>query len=281
MISSSERNKAAMSTEIELIVFETEPRRVAELQDAGFSSFIVDLEYMGKDMRQLGFDTEINRSTPEDIRAVAAIPQTRLWARLNSFGDHTRDEVEGAIESGANVVVLPMVRSLMEVEQFTRLVDERAEICAMMETPECVAIATELERTPITSVYFGLNDYAIATSQLNIFQPIRDGVIQRVREALRSKRFGFGGLTHTAFGHPVPSIMILHEFERLDCQMTFLRRSFRRDLKQFAPKDIFDSITESWAQARGRSPIQRSAGFSAFCQRIDELRDISFRREVH
>lgn len=267
-----------MSSEIELIVFESEPRRVAELQASGFSSFIVDLEHMGKDLRQLGFDTEINRSTAEDIRAVAAMPQTRVWARLNAFGGHTRDEVEGAIHNGAEVVVLPMVKSLREVDLFTRLVDERAETCVMMETPEGFAMAAELDRTPIAAVYFGLNDYAIATKQFNIFGPLRDGVIQRAREALPSKRFGFGGLTHVKLGQPVPCIMILEELERLDCQMTFLRRSFRRDLKHFSPQDVMDSIMESWALAKRRSPLQRSRDFSAFCQRIDELRDTSFCR---
>ena len=153
-----------------------------------------------------------------------------------------------------------------------------AETYVMMETPAGVAMASDLERTSIAGVYFGLNDYAIATREFNIFLPLSNGVLQRAREAAPSKRFGFGGLTHPSLGYPLPCIMILDELERLGCQMTFLRRSFRRDLRHVSAADIAAGIADAWAHACERSARQRRQDFEALCRRVDQLGAQSFSR---
>ncbi len=56
---------------------------------------------------------------------------------------------------------------------------------------------------------------------------------------------------------PGSRLMILLELERLACQMTFLRRSFHRDLRNFTPREIHDSIIESW-RGRGHDLQSRS-----------------------
>ncbi len=253
-----------MSKALELVIFENFPDKVKNLINSGYQSFIVDQEYIGKDLRQLGFDTEINRCEAKDIAAIAAIENCKVWTRINSFGVHTKDEIDNAIRNGAHVIILPMVRSLDEVHQFLHYVDKRSETCVMIETQQAVTMASELEKTSTDSFYFGLNDFAIATNSNNIFQPIQDGVLERTRRLLKTKRFGFGGLTHAALGKPISSLRIVEELERLDCSITFLRRSFKRDLSKFSAKEILESIQDAWDRTSMRSNLERSKDIAAF-----------------
>lgn len=260
---------------IELLVFETAPETVRSLADAGFSSFIVDLERLGKDLRQLGFNTEINANTAEDISTLRDLGIRRIWTRVNAFGPHTEGEIHVAIQNGAACIVLPMVRATEEVESVLRYIDGRAELCVMIETPEAVKIATQLNRMPISSAYFGLNDYAIGTGNRNIFAPIAEGVVDRVRASLDRKKFGFGGLTHPESGFPLPSIGILLELERLECSFTFLRRSFKRDLSQYGPRAICARLAAEWRNAQQRTDTQRKEDHDELSRKISSLANLS------
>ena len=260
-----------MDEEIELVVFETNPQKVDELGKAGFKSFIVDQEYLGKDLRQLGFDTEINTNVSADILPIAEKANCKVWTRINSFGPHTAAEVEGAIANRAHAIILPMVRSRNEVETFLDYVAKRVETCVMVETQEAVAIAADIDKTAVDAVYFGLNDYAIDTAARNIFQPILNGVLERTRNSLKSKRFGFGGLTHPELGRPIPSIMLLNELQRLGSSFTFLRRSFNRDINSIPPSKILQSINAAWEASRRRSEVERRNDCLALKQLIQGL----------
>lgn len=256
---------------IELIVFETDPVKAAALHASGYSSFIVDLETLGKDLRQLGYDTEINCNTVDDIRHLYTAGIQKVWTRVNGFGDHSKTEIEEAIRHGTACIILPMVRTIDEVDACLDYIDGRAELCVMIETQESVALAKKLDRMPIASAYFGLNDFAICYNNRNIFFPVASGVVAQVRGALGSKRFGFGGLTHPESGFPIPSIQILHELERIDCSFTFMRRSFKRDLALYGAGEIIQKIIDAWRLSRLRTPQERIQDHSDLVERIKSI----------
>ena len=258
---------------IELLVFETDPERVKSLSDVGFSSFIVDLEVMGKDLRQLGYNTEINLNAPDDILNLANLGVPRIWTRVNRFGEHTKGEIALALSHGSSCIILPMVRTVEEVDLTLRYVGGRAEVCVMIETPEGVEIASRIEHTSVASAYFGLNDYSISTGNRNIFGAVADGTVAEVRAKLKSKRFGFAGLTHPDAGSPIPSIDILRELERVQCSFTFMRRSFRRDLAYYDAKTIFDRVRTEWLIAQSRSANERAQHQSDLKNRIESVRN--------
>lgn len=242
-----------------------------DLRSAGYSSFIVDLEVMGKDLRQLGYDTEINRSSFADIATLKSCGVNSIWTRINCFGEHTGREVEQALARGASSIILPMVRSPQEVDAVVAHVDGRADVCVMIETREGVEIAPQIARMPVSSAYFGLNDFAISTGNRNIFAAVADGTVARTREAFRDMRFGFGGLTHPAGGAPISSLAILRELERTGCSFTFLRRSFRRDLAQYGAREIRESIHRAWVEAGRRSDAQRREHHLDLARQIDAV----------
>jgi hypothetical protein len=256
---------------LELVLFENDLKSARRHIQCGIGSFLVDLELVGKDIRQLGFDTEINAGTMDDIRALSEISQARVWCRLNRFGTYTACEVEEAIVSGAAVLILPMATSLQEVRDFLSLIGSRCESCIMIETRESVRFAPELESMPIDSVFFGLNDYAICRGSRNIFEAIENGTVESVIRAMPTKRSGFGGLTHMSLGSPVPSAKLLEELCRLDCKFTFLRRSFRRDSQKIDPSQIVLGINNYWQACKSRSSDKTAEDHQEFIKLLGHI----------
>jgi hypothetical protein len=238
---------------LDLMVVEHDEERVRELAAAGATSFLVDWEVMGKDLRQQGFDTEIRPGTPADLAVVAGVPGVAAWCRINRFGPHTAAEVETAVAAGAAGVFLPMVRTAAEVEAFLRLLDRRAGAGILVETVAALDCARDLAKLPLDRVYFGLNDFAIDRGGGPIFRAVLDGSVARARAAFPDVEFGFGGLTAIEAGAPVPCRYLLEEMARLDCRFTLLRRSFRRDLATREPRAVIAGLHAAWRACRARS----------------------------
>ena len=246
-----------MGRPLELVLFENDPDSARRLLNAGISSFLVDLELLGKDFRQLGFDTEIRPGTWDQLNAISSIPGAKTWCRLNRYGDHSRGEIETSIAAGTQVLVLPMVTALNEVEYFVELISQRCQAAIMIETPEALSLAAQFNRLRVDYAFFGLNDFAISRGSGSIFRALCDGSVEAARCALKDVRFGVGGLTDMRRGHPIPSFRLLQELQRLGCDFTFLRRSFRRDSTLASPAEIIHEINRSWLQCESRTEAER------------------------
>ncbi|HSH77266.1 MAG TPA: aldolase/citrate lyase family protein, partial [Herpetosiphonaceae bacterium] len=165
----------------ELLLFSTDTDFVARAASAGVDGFIVDWEYRGKERRQAGADTQINRDTLVDLRRVRAATQRRVICRINGWGSTTAREVEQAIDGGVDEILLPMVRGAAEVERVLELVRGRCGLGILVETLPAARHITSFGRLPLSRVYVGLNDLAIARRTANIFVPLVDGTLEHVR----------------------------------------------------------------------------------------------------
>ncbi|GBC99157.1 hypothetical protein HRbin17_01678 [bacterium HR17] len=220
-----------MSAEFELVLFCVDPEFIREAVAAGVAAIIVDWEHLGKEERQKGADTEINRHTVDDLRRVRQCTHARVLCRLNPPHPNTPREIEAAIAAGAEEIMVPMVRSPDEVMWVLRLTRERCGVGILVETVQAVHCAAQLGRLPLSRVYVGLNDLAIERGTPNIFTALVDGTLERVRACFLDTPFGFGGLTLPDKGHPIPCRLLIGEMVRLGCRFSFLRRSFHRDIK--------------------------------------------------
>jgi hypothetical protein len=256
---------------IDLVLFENDPEGASINLAAGISSFLIDTETLGKDLRQLGFDTEIRLGTLADLQSISAMPKATCWCRINRYGDHTRAEVQAAIRAGADVVLLPMVKTLVEIAGFLEIIDQQCQAAIMLETIEGAAIAQDIRSLPVDHVFFGLNDFAISRGGGSIFKALVDGSVESVRQALPEVSFGVGGLTDINRGFPIPSARILEELERLHCDFTLLRRSFRRDAKSAGAKPIVEGLRDYWDRCSRRTDLQRSEDHEKLRAIIDNL----------
>ena len=115
-------------------------------QEAGVDRIWIDMEYIGKDERQGGMDTVKNHHTIDDIKKLRPIvTNAELMVRVNPLHTATADycssevEINQAIKAGADVIMLPMFKTVDDVKKFVSYVDGRAKVQLLVETVEAAA----------------------------------------------------------------------------------------------------------------------------------------------
>lgn len=244
-----------MTRPFALTLFSTQPDFIQEAVACGCREVIVDWENQGKKARQSGADTQINHDTLDDLLRVRSCTQAVVICRINSFGPGTAAEVEQAISASADEIMLPMVRSADEVRAVLAWAKDRCGVGILVETMDAVRELSALAALPLSRVYVGLNDLAIGRGSPSIFMPLVDGLLERIRSTFRVP-FGFGGLTLPERGRPIPCRLLMAEMARLDCQFSFLRRSFHRDVQGLDLKNHIPRVLEAIALARRRTPSE-------------------------
>jgi hypothetical protein len=258
----------------QLLLFTTEVALARECLAAGVDSVVVDWETKGKHERQLSHDTEINADSPEDICQLRQIPDARVYCRVNAYGPGTADEVDLAIDAGATDLFLPMVTSPTEAARFLECVAGRARAGILVETLAACAQAAALARLPWDAVYVGLNDLAIDRGSSSIFAPLADGLALQVRNCFSDVPFGIGGLTVVDQGHPIPCLLLMGELQRLRCDFTFLRRSFKRDIVgRDIPREV-RRIRQCWMWMESRTKLEVERDHRRFCECVHSCRTL-------
>lgn len=204
-------------------------------EEAGVDWIFVDMEFIGKDVRQAGLDTVQNHHTIDDVRSIkAAVKKAKVLVRVNPIHDtmldyvSSEDEINGVIEAGADIIMLPFFKTVIEVERFVKAVNGRAKCCLLLETPESVAILEDIVAVPgIDMIHLGLNDMHLALGLKFMFELLADGSVDKWTNFIKEKSipFGFGGIATLDSG-AVPGRMILKEHYRLGSQQVIVSRSF-------------------------------------------------------
>ena len=222
-----------MALKMMYITKDPEIARIAE--EAGVDRIWVDLEYIGKALRQGGLDTVQSHHTIEDIKVIhAAINRAELQVRVNpiheataEYGD-SRSEIEAAIAAGADRLMLPYFKTVEEVETFLRLVGGRVRNNLLLETPEAVERVDEILALPgIDEIHIGLNDLSLGYGKPFLFDLLADGTVERLCLKFREAGipYGFGGVASLGRGL-LPAEYVIREHYRLGSTRVILSRSF-------------------------------------------------------
>jgi 2-keto-3-deoxy-L-rhamnonate aldolase RhmA len=200
----------------------------------GVDRIFVDLELMGKVERQGHLNTVISRHSLSDVVAVReAVPDTELMVRLNPVHAGSAAEIDDAIASGADILMLPMYRSVAEVENFGRMIDGRCRLCILAETKEAMREIGACAALPqVDEVHIGLNDLSLDLGHAFMFSPLAMGLIDVMAEQLVrvGKPFGIGGLARVDEGL-LPARRLIGEHVRLGSSAAILSRTFHRQLE--------------------------------------------------
>ncbi|WP_380926175.1 aldolase/citrate lyase family protein [Sphingomonas leidyi] len=193
-----------MTTRLLFLTKDPEIGRIAER--AGVDWIFVDLEYRGKSDRQSGRDTVISAHSIEDVVAMrAAITTAQLLVRVNPLGEWSREEIDGAIDAGADIVMLPFFTTPGEVEAFVTMVGGRAKACLLVETMGAVDAIEEILAVPgIDFIHIGLNDIHIERQTRFMFELLGDGTLDMLAAKIRPTGipFGIGGMAR--IGEKIP-----------------------------------------------------------------------------
>ncbi len=222
-----------MSLKLMYITNRPEVALIAEA--AGVDRIFLDMEYIGKQLRQGGMDTVQCQHTAEDVANIRrVIRRAQVLVRCNPIHDataeytSTEDEIDAVIHSGADVIMLPYFKTAGEVERFLNAVNGRASTMLLLETPEAVEHIDEiLSLDGIDEIHIGLNDLSLGYHKRFMFELLSDGTVDMLCEKIRRKGipYGFGGIASLGKG-ALHSEYIIAEHYRLGSGCAILSRSF-------------------------------------------------------
>lgn len=220
---------------LKLMYITNRPEIALIAEKNGVDRIFVDMEYIGKAERQGNLDTVQNHHTIHDIAVLRSVlTQSELLVRVNPIHEKTseytssEEEIEAAIQAGADIVMLPFFKTVAEVKRFLRIVDGRVKTMLLLETPEAVDALNEILLIPgIDEIHIGINDLSIGYGKRFMFELLTDGTVERLCRKIRQKGifYGFGGIASLGRGL-VPAEMIIKEHYWLGSQMAILSRSF-------------------------------------------------------
>ncbi len=230
-----------MASSFELIAFYSNPKTLDELIKSGIDGVIIDWENKGKMNRQSLYNTQVNEHRSKELIIAREKNISNIICRINGPQYWSVDEIEKAIDLGANELLVPMIKCQKEVEFILNQVRGRIDVGVMIETNEALLIADELDKMPIHRFFVGLNDLSIQRKSRNIFLPFVDGTIDILRPKI-TKRFGVAGLTHPSAGTPIPCKYLIHQMKKHRASFGFLRRAFYKDLSIYTAEEIINSL---------------------------------------
>jgi len=197
----------------------------------GVARLFIDLEYMGKELRQKGLNTWKSSQTMQDVTRIReAVPEAHLLVRINPLHEGTATELNNVLARGANSIMLPMFHSRDDLARFFDMLADRAEAVPLVETVASLAAVPEIcESLPLTRLHIGLNDLHLEMKLDFMFQPLADGTLEDATTALRAHgvRFGIGGIARAGEGIVSPEYL-LGEHVRLGSDAAILSRTLHR-----------------------------------------------------
>ena len=214
---------------ITLMYITNRPAVASIAQEAGVDRIFLDMEYIGKSLRQCGMDTVQCSHTIEDIRNVRkVIDKSEILVRCNSMYEGSEQEIEDIISAGADVIMLPYFKTVEEAERFISFIRGRVKVNLLVETPEALEqIDDILALKGIDEVHVGINDLSLGYGDKFLFEVLADGKVDYLCGKCRDKniRYGFGGIASLGKGM-LPSEHVIMEHYRLGSSMVILSRSF-------------------------------------------------------
>ena len=217
---------------------------------AGIDWIFVDIETRGKTARQpkTSFISDHKLGDIETLKT--ALPDARIVLRVNPLYEGTLEEVDKAIDYGADALMLPMFSSVDELNRVSDLIRARAQFWPLIETPGACRLMADADigSLGLDRVHFGLNDLRLALDYRFMFSPLLD---PSVTDALSSVRlsgipFGLGGVSKLDQGALLGSD-VLHLNFLLGSNAVILSQEFRRNSEAGSLGPSVVALREFWA----------------------------------
>jgi hypothetical protein len=226
------RGAGRFGADFELTLMTNDPELAAAGDEAGVDRIGVDIERLGKRYRQ-GHLPHLRISDHQLDQLSCLRPRlarAKLFVRCNPLHDESAEEIDGAVSAGAEVLMLPFFRAAMEVERFVSLVQGRALVSLLVETPDAIDAIEEIVRVPgVAQVMIGLNDVQHGYRLSNPFEFVVSAAMKRCADVVHGAGvlFGFGGLADPLHrGLAVPASLVHAQYPRLAATSAFVARRF-------------------------------------------------------
>lgn len=209
-----------------------DPKEAKIAETCGVSIIFVDLEINGKQERQGHRNTFISTHKMSDIsRIKRSLTKAELLVRLNPLHDGSKEEIEQAIINGADILMLPMFRTALEVSVFSEYIGGRVKFIPLIETKDATLNIKDIVKVKgITELFIGLNDLHMEYGYDFMFELVSEGIIDEIVKPIKKANlsFGFGGVACVGEG-AIPAEYVLSEHLRLGSNSVILSRDFRKN----------------------------------------------------
>lgn len=214
---------------LNLIYITNNPEIALIAEKYGVERIMVDLETIGKEERQKNMNTVKSHHTVTDVRVISRmLTQAEMLVRVNPWNETSVDEIESVIAAGAGRIMLPMWKTVSEVDSFLKTVDRRVHTTLLLETKESVEIIDDiLEHPLLDEIHIGLNDLHLSYGLTFMFELLANGIVENLCCKFKNKgiQYGFGGIAKIGEG-TLPAENIVMEHYRLGSTRVILSRSF-------------------------------------------------------
>lgn len=220
-------------SQLDYMMITASPEVAAFIEQHGVARIFLDQEVLGKAERQGHLDTHKAAHSLEEIAAVAGVlSKAELMVRLNPLHAGSIDEINAALDHGAQRLMLPMFTMRWEVEQFLALVACRVPVTFLAETPQALVRLADwlpLLEPGRDEVHLGLNDLSLAMGLNFLFEPMAGRLLEPAAEQLNASgvRWGVGGIARIGQGE-LPAETVLGEHIRLGSSWVILSRAFHQ-----------------------------------------------------
>lgn len=212
-------------------LFTNDPELAKRADEAGIERIGPDLEVIGKHKRQGHLDTRISSHSIEDfVRVRAALKNASAFVRVNPIHSHSHEEISALLDSGAEVMMLPMFTTINEVRTFIELVDGRAKVILLVETAAAVLRLKQILDLPgIDEIHFGLNDLQLSFGVDNRLEILQSDLMLLMCETAKMKGlpYAIGGIATVGDANlPIHSDLFYQAYARLGAHGSIISRAF-------------------------------------------------------
>ena len=211
-------------------------------QKYGVDRIWIDLETLGKEERQKGLDTVKSKHTVDDVAKISkVIDKSEILVRINPMNENSSAEIDRVICAGADIIMLPMWKTVEEVKSFISVVNGRVKTTLLLETKEAVeCIDSVLQLNGIDEIHIGLNDLHFSYGLKFMFELLSNGIVEDLCKKFKMKGipFGFGGIAAIGEGILTAEKIVLEHY-RMGSTRVILSRSFCNPLNETDIEEAF------------------------------------------
>jgi hypothetical protein len=213
-----------------LTLLTNDPVLARRAERAGIDRVGLDLESHGKRGRQAPGNW-ISSHRPQDVpRIREVLERAQLFARTNPPHPDSAAEVEQLIESGVEVLMLPLFRTVAQAERFVSQVAGRARVSLLVETRAALESIGEIVRVAgVDEIHVGLNDLSRELRLRNPFALLAARRLEALACAVLEAGIplGVGGVGCVGDRSlPIPPELVHAQHPRLGSDRALLRRGF-------------------------------------------------------
>lgn len=260
---------------LKLMYITNNPQVALIAQKYGVDRIWIDLETLGKEDRQKNINSVKSHHKIDDIKLISPLlNSSEMLVRINPWNDDSCDEINRVIEAGADLIMLPMWKSVTEVDKFITAVNGRVKTILLLETKQAVECLDEvLKLDGIDEIHIGLNDLHLSCGLNFMFELLTDGTVESICNKIREKGipYGFGGVAKIGEGM-LPAEKIILEHYRLGSQRVILSRSFCNTEQITSLDEVEKLFKENVASLRNFERYASTADNSVLLKNKDDVR---------